>query len=163
MRWGLWGVKVVFIGWAVGSGAYQSAQSWKQWGPGAPGRTELTGYYEVESFQRDGVELPPLLTDAHRWREVLVTRFGMMEVRPMDGAPLRFGAKQKPGSSTLEISNPRERIHQALTIARPDPDHLELSGQWDGAALRVRLKKVEPTFLLNTRGFHWVNEQPFNR
>lgn len=163
MRRARWGVKAAFIGWVVGSGVYQFVATPRPWGPGAPQRTEVTGYYEVESFQRNGVEVPPLLTERQRWREVLVTPFGLMEVRPMDGRPQRFGARQKPGSSTLEISNARERIHQALTVARPDPDHLELSGQWDGAALRVRLKKVEPVFLLTTRGFHWVNEQPFNR
>ena len=33
-----------------------------------------------------------------------------------------------------------------------------------GHRVRARLRKGEiPTFLLTTRGFHWINERPFNR
>ena len=163
MRWSRWGVKAAVIAWVLGSSGYHQAQRRKQWGPGAPSRIGLTGYYEVESFQRNGAEVPPLLSETHRWREVLFTPQGMMLVRRMDDTQARFGAKEKAGSAMLELSDPGTRSKRQLTYARLGPDQIELTGQWDEAALRVRLKEVKPNFLLNTRGFHWVNEMPFNR
>jgi hypothetical protein len=39
-----------------------------------------------------------------------------------------------------------------------------LDGTFDGINVRVRLSKLDTSkMLLVTRGFHWVNEVPFNR
>jgi hypothetical protein len=52
----------------------------------------------------------------------------------------------------------------ALTYRRPRRDLLLLEGPWDGKRLQARLRLTEPPeFLLVTRGFHWINERPFNR
>lgn len=45
-----------------------------------------------------------------------------------------------------------------------DPEHLLLEGTFDGAPATIRLRKVDPAkYLLPNRGFHWINELPFNR
>jgi hypothetical protein len=37
-------------------------------------------------------------------------------------------------------------------------------GTMDGKKIELTLhKEPEPKFLLNTRGFHWITEFPFNR
>ncbi len=46
----------------------------------------------------------------------------------------------------------------------PDPDHLTLEGTFDGAPTTIRLRKVDLSkYQLPNRGFHWINEFPFNR
>ena len=51
-----------------------------------------------------------------------------------------------------------------LRYTRPEPDAVTLSGTVGGDALEVRLKKIDTSKMpLVTRGFHWVQEQPFNR
>jgi hypothetical protein len=46
----------------------------------------------------------------------------------------------------------------------PDPDHLVLEGTFDGAPALIRLRKADLSkYQLSTRGFHWINEFPFNR
>ena len=51
-----------------------------------------------------------------------------------------------------------------LTYAQPDPDHATLQGLYDGKMLHLGLRKLDPSkSLLVTRGFHWINEFPFNR
>lgn len=51
-----------------------------------------------------------------------------------------------------------------LVYRRPRPDVLFVEGPFDGHKVRARLRRTEPPeFLLVTRGFHWINERPFNR
>jgi hypothetical protein len=42
--------------------------------------------------------------------------------------------------------------------------HLVIDGALDGHALHVELAYRDPNaFTLRSRGFHWVQERPFNR
>ena len=43
------------------------------------------------------------------------------------------------------------------------PDALRLEGELDGSSITVELKARDPNdFTLLSRGFHWINEEPFN-
>ena len=44
------------------------------------------------------------------------------------------------------------------------PDQLVLDGTMDGHTIQMRLKLVDRSKLtLVSRGFHWINEYPFQR
>ncbi|HEV7428986.1 MAG TPA: hypothetical protein VGQ46_21745 [Thermoanaerobaculia bacterium] len=51
-----------------------------------------------------------------------------------------------------------------VTYQRPNPNTLFIDGVLGGRNIQA-LCHLEPTpaFLLTTRGFHWINEFPFNR
>ncbi len=39
-----------------------------------------------------------------------------------------------------------------------------MEGTLDGRKIKARMRRVETSdFLLISRGFHWINEYPFNR
>ena len=58
---------------------------------------------------------------------------------------------------TLKFEN------QTLVWSERD-GHKVLTGTWDNEPIEVSLRKLEPAKQpLLTRGFHWVNERPFNR
>ncbi len=45
-----------------------------------------------------------------------------------------------------------------------DSETLQTTGVWNGDSLEVRLRRFdESMFLLQNRGFRWIQEQPFNR
>ena len=47
---------------------------------------------------------------------------------------------------------------------QPQSELLEMEGKLDGKTIRAKLHKTDPrSFLLISRGFHWINEYPFNR
>jgi hypothetical protein len=51
-----------------------------------------------------------------------------------------------------------------FTYDLPEPDKLELQGSMDGKAISATLKPaVEKQYELMNRGFHWVQEMPYNR
>ena len=46
-----------------------------------------------------------------------------------------------------------------LRYSSPDPAHLDLDGAIDGATLRLRCRRLEPSdFPLIQRGFHWIHD-----
>ncbi|MCC6537128.1 MAG: hypothetical protein IT162_06230 [Bryobacterales bacterium] len=51
----------------------------------------------------------------------------------------------------------------AFTFTRSGPDDLRLEGTIFSRAVVVKLKRNTAKTRLTTRGFHWVNEVPFNR
>jgi hypothetical protein len=52
----------------------------------------------------------------------------------------------------------------AFSFERPAPDRLILDGAMDSHKTRLQLKLVDRnSFLLVSRGFHWISEVPFNR
>jgi hypothetical protein len=65
---------------------------------------------------------------------------------------------------------PQAIVADAGSSASPSPtppllvDRLILEGQFGADRIKVELKKAdEREFLLTGRGFHWVQEFPFNR
>ena len=51
-----------------------------------------------------------------------------------------------------------------LHYVQLDADHLELEANVNTQRLRVQVERFKPeNQLLLTRGFHWINEEPFNR
>ncbi|MFO0981276.1 MAG: hypothetical protein U1E76_05890 [Planctomycetota bacterium] len=81
LRWTLFPAKLAFLGWigyATASGHAEMAALYDQ------PRPALQGIYEVEEFARNGAVVPPLLTEATRWRSVIITRYGAFVIRRMD-------------------------------------------------------------------------------
>jgi uncharacterized membrane protein YphA (DoxX/SURF4 family) len=171
MEWGLRGVKVLCVGWMVYGVVDARLEARRKWGADAP-RPALHGLYQVESFTRDGQTLPPLLGDSTRWRTLTVNRFNRVTLWRMDDTVERFNLEDDPEKKTVTLSPvagfpglpPVDGPPRVLGYARPDPQHLVLQGTLEGSVVEVRLKRVDLSkFPLVHRGFHWIQEYPFNR
>jgi uncharacterized membrane protein YphA (DoxX/SURF4 family) len=125
---------------------------------GNPG--ELLGTWDVETFTRNGQVHPPLFTDRTRWRFLAVDQHGEATVRFADDSTDHFEIGGSCGHLTVGLGF-RDRELGTLTCRFFDADHGALEGKLEGAELRMTLRRHEG-WLLNTRGFHWVNETPFN-
>jgi hypothetical protein len=125
----------------------------------------LYGVYDVESFQRNGQEVPPLITDSNRWRKVAIGMFPTMRVRMMDDTGLSLGGEvDDRGRSITLFDRSKPSDKSKLTYFQQDESHVLLAGKFRQETVQIRLRKVEMSrFLLASRGFHWINETPFNR
>ena len=124
-------------------------------------RPPLYGLYQVESFKRSGKEVPPLITDASRWKTVVAQNGAFIQVRMMDDTLRGFASQYDASASTVTLTAISKMI---LTYSRPDADHVVLTGTLENAPLEIRMRRRDPSeFLLVNRGFHWINEVPFNR
>jgi hypothetical protein len=108
-------------------------------------RSPIYGVYDVERFIRNGQEVSPWSGDPTRWRRLIVESPAVLAVKRADDS-----RRAVPMS--------------AFGWSRPDPDHLVLQGTFAGDALTVRLRRIdESKYLLVSRGFHWINDDPINR
>jgi hypothetical protein len=125
----------------------------------------LYGVYDVESFQRNGQEVAPSITDSTRWRKVAIGMSPTMRVRMMDDTGRSFTGEIDDRRRSVVVFDRSKPSHKSkLTYFQPDPSHLLLAGKLQQDTVQVRLRKVDMSkFLLVSRGFHWINETPFNR
>lgn len=125
----------------------------------------LRGIWRVEEFRVAGELLPPLLTDKVRWRRQVFDLAGLTTVQMMDGERVRWLVEVDDQRQLLRMRFPNQPTRKAeLRYEKPAPDRLTVSGTYEGKAIEVKMV-LEPAgdFLLLSRGFHWINEYPFNR
>jgi hypothetical protein len=63
------------------------------------------------------------------------------------------------------LTKPADKTWKAsFHYDRPAPDQLVLNGSMDGHQVQMKLKLLDrDKFTLVNRGFHWINEYPFQR
>ena len=157
-------VGVVYALWLIGNNVYGDRLAWKTYGPGLA-KPALYGIWDVEQFTVDGQARPPLLTDTTRWRRLVFERFEFGALYSMNDTPsyYEFSTDSKQNNLTLTLRRPAN-TKISLTYSRPTPDQLLLDGPIDGHPTHIQLRLEDRNkFLLVSRGFHWIQEYPFNR
>lgn len=139
--------------------------------PGASDhRHELYGNWIVDRFVIDGVEHPPLTTDPVRW-ESWSANPTYMQIWFMTGSfegrgdPERgyYDLEVDPNAHTIVVTvDDQKHTKETWHYVRPARDRLVIDAVHRGRTLHVELH-LEPDGTLLTRGFHWINEYPFNR
>ncbi|MGE5180864.1 MAG: hypothetical protein ACM31C_02320 [Acidobacteriota bacterium] len=126
-------------------------------GTGRP--SSLAGAWQVDRVVRDGVEAPPLATDGKRWK-LLVVSLRSALVRTLDDRD-RVEPITKDDGGRLELG--KQGAAGSFAVARTG-DHVTLTGTLDGKPITIELHAVDDSeMLLVHRGFHWIQEHPFNR
>jgi hypothetical protein len=83
----------------------------------------------------------------------------------MDDTFVSYAAKIDTNSRTVALTSPNDKSFAAnFTFEQPAADRLTLAGDMNGRAIRMQMHLVDRnSFLLINRGFHWIQEYPFNR
>ena len=125
----------------------------------------LYGLWNVEELVVDGTPRPPLVTDSQRWRRMMITGANRMSFQLMSDTRDRYNIQIDEKKKTITFTKRDDPDWKStLAYTRPRPEILILSGKFGEQQVRARLRQGEiPEFLLTTRGFHWINERPFNR
>lgn len=137
-------------------------------------KTWYSDYWNVTKFTRDAQEVPALTADTTRWQRIRFQGSGdliLARWRFMDGTYgdlYKVALDEKLQVMTLTPWNPdRPKAGVGavtLRYVRTDPDHLTLEGNVGAAAVSVQVERlVADKMLLVSRGFRWINEEPFNR
>ncbi|MGE0494498.1 MAG: hypothetical protein AB7S38_35135 [Vulcanimicrobiota bacterium] len=123
----------------------------------------LRGVYQVESYvvvnpQSSG-------TDAKDWLRVGLTPSSSLTILRADGSTSRLRMRLDMENSKLKLyeRGAPEPDEYALQFALSDENQLQIEGEFEGRQIVVQLRRDDRESLLNSRGFHWINETPFNR
>jgi hypothetical protein len=177
-------VVLTFVGVTL-YGNYEASKLYGQRTPQPP----LFGLWDVEDFALDGKVRPPLTTDAGRWQRVTFNK--AFTFRKSNLGKPRIGITNMLGKSVLFAEVEVDEEKKTITVTRPggqpggmtapsvhvllyrevEPEVIEVEGEVaflaDGKSspkrVKVRLRHYgEDKFLLSNRGFHWINETPYN-
>jgi len=150
--------------WIAGINAYGSWIGWHTYGGGRP-KSALYGIWNVEEFSIDGQTREPLLTDKDHWRRIVFDFPEQTAFERMDETYARYGAAIDTNNKTLTLTKGDDKNWKTdFHFERAAEDQLTLDGKMDGHTIHMRLELVDRNkFLLISRGFHWIQEYPYNR
>ncbi len=157
-------VRTILVLLYVSLGLLGAAESRKVYGDGAP-RSPFRGIWNVDELKVDGMPRPPLVTDGDRWRRVVFDHPKMVAIQLMSDNRRRYMLELDEAKKVMVLTRRDDPAWKStLAYEQPDPNVLTVSGAYDGHEIRAVLKRSQaPEFLLLSRGFHWINEYPFNR
>jgi hypothetical protein len=138
-----------------------SHEQYRQRASGA--KPPIHGVWVTKSFELDGA--PAVGDENEVWHRAVAGStyfFGLETV----GVPYtRYFSEYDEKSKSLNLRKRGDANWKAhFTYDRPSDDVLSLQGKMDGHDVYVEMRRIqEPSYLLVTRGFHWINEFPNNQ
>jgi uncharacterized membrane protein YphA (DoxX/SURF4 family) len=143
---------------------YGSVSNYSTFGPGHP-HSPLYGIWSVENFTSDGIVHPPLLTDNARWRRLIFDQPNTMIIQAMDEVNRGFYANINMRAHGFELTRATDKNWKAdFNFTQLPGDIMLLEGNFDGHHIVARLNLVDRSKMnLVNRGFHWVQDSPYNR
>jgi uncharacterized membrane protein YphA (DoxX/SURF4 family) len=156
--------QVVFGIWLLGMNGYSGWIDWHTYG-GARPRSALYGIWNVDELSIDGQIRSPLLIDYDRWRRVVFDRPEQVSFQRMDESFAGYGATINVNDKTIALTKASDKNWKAnFAFQRVAEDQLTLDGNMDGHKIHAELRLLDRNkFMLVSRGFHWIQEYPFNR
>lgn len=156
--------QVLFGVFLAGMNTHADVTSWSTHGGGRP-KPALYGIWDVNEMSVDGESHPPLATDKERWRRVIFDFPTRITFERPDDSFSGFGSSIDTKNNTLALTKDADKKWKAsFNFTRAARDRLTLDGEMDGHKIHMQLQMVDrDKFLLVRRGFHWIQEYPFNR
>jgi hypothetical protein len=155
--------QLLFGGYLVAMNLTSARDAWTRYGGGAP-KSPLYGIWNIEQMAIDGQTRSPLTTDYDRFRRVIFDRPTQATFQRMDDTFVPYGATIDSSAKTVTLTRSDPTVPYRFSYEQPSPDLLVLKGSIDGHTMQIEARLFDRSnFLLVTRGFHWVQEYPFNR
>lgn len=140
-------LKTLVVGTLLVSTTSLGWTSWRAFGDAAPA-SPLAGAYDVQ--------------EPGAWRQVTLSRNGAFSLYGTDGKKLNFRTRTDDANHTLELTRRADKVATLRYEAGPEGLR-QIQGSVEGVDVNVRLRRRDDaSFVLVSRGFHWVNEYPFN-
>jgi len=143
----------------VGTSLYQSYDQRRRF---IGERSPLYGVWQVEEFN---VGQPASSAPAQRWKRIIFDSPYRVAVQTATDLNERFGVQLDQDKRTITLRKREDPgWNTVLNYERVSPEIITLAGILNGSQMTARLRRTdERKFLLTDRGFHWINEFPFNR
>ena len=156
--------QIIFGIWLIGMNVYTNWDGWHTYGGGRT-KSPLYGIWNVAELSIDGQVRSPLLGDYDRWQRVVFDFPERVSFQRMDESFAGYGAAIDSNAKTIALTKNSDKSWKGnLTFQRVAEDQLILDGNMDSHTIHMKLQLVDhKKFLLVSRGFHWIQEYPFNR
>jgi hypothetical protein len=154
-------LRVIFILFICGKYLYGSYQVARVVGDQSI-KSPLYGIWNVNEVLLDGQVQPKF--EETRWKKVVFDTVGRTIIFLNDDTKKYYLVDYNLEKKSLLFKKGYDPNWQAnFSFERPTFEQAKIEGKMDGHQIQVKLQKIdESKFLLNSRGFHWINEYPFN-
>ena len=123
----------------------------------------LYGVWDVDTYTAGGANRGTA-PGRWPWRRLIVSTARFVTAVAPDGTRTALATRYTLPKQTIQLVNRAGMATGDFTYRLPDAKHLELRGTLDGNAVIIRAHRYDTgAFLLTTRGFHWISEDPYNR
>ncbi|WP_299622278.1 hypothetical protein [uncultured Tenacibaculum sp.] len=134
------------------------------------GESSLKGFYEVKEFQvNDSIfdVTDTLKYNTVKWKNMLIDSKRWLRVEKIDERRSWYSIEldEKESKLTLRDYNDTTEVYK-LTYKEIDTANFVVKGTIKSDSIRIKFdltKDYRKKFLLTNRGFHWINERPYNR
>ena len=156
--------QIVLGAYLVVAWAYLGWASWFKYGGGAP-KSPLYGIWNVDNLVVDRRSRALVVTDPGGWRRIIFDYPRFVRFQRMDDSFAGYGASIDLKKDTLALTKADDKQWRAtFTFRRIGADRLIVDGRMDNHTIHMGLVLVDRSkLLLVSRGFHWVQDYPFNR
>ena len=150
--------------WICSVYSYQKWIDWHDYGPGRQ-KSPLYGIWDIEQMTIDGQVRPPVLTDKDRWRRLIFDFPNTSTAEHLNDEFEWLDTTVDAQKHSVELIKAGDKTRKAVfTYERSASVQLKLNGTMAGHTIQMQLRREdEKKFLISSRGFHWVQEYPFNR
>lgn len=156
-------IKYVFILSTIGFVINNVWSSQHKYGTLAP-KPPLYGIYDVETYQLNGKEKLPITTDNERWKQLIIENTEFVRVKLINDSNVFYNLHLDSKAKEIKMLSKNTLQTQFKFKYNLEKDKLSLIGSKDQDSLSITFKKYDLKKLrLINRGFHWINEYPYNR
>ena len=144
--------------------AYFGGTGWFKYGGGAP-KSPLYGIWNIQKLVIDGKPRALVVTNSQGWRRIIFDGRGYVRVQLIDDSFLIYATSIDPRRHTIALTKFHDKHWRAtLAFQRVGADRMIVEGNMDNHEMRAQLALFDRSkFLLVSRGFHWIEDYPFNR
>ncbi len=135
------------------------------YGTQAP-RSPLYGIWNVVSLSVDGeLPHPPVSGSTYPWKRLILEVPQRATIQYLDDSTQGYSASLDKEGMHLSLTSAQDQNWKSqFKIVHNQPGQMILEGSVGAQKLRLEVKQMDLSkFLLLNRGFHWVQEVPFNR
>ncbi len=149
--------------WMITANLWDVRRGWYEVGGGRPA-SALAGIWAIEEMAVDGQPQPLLAANTGLWRRITFDYPNWVHVQRMDDSLAGYSAALDVQGRTLALTTGSDkRWHADFSYSRPAEGILILEGAVNGHRQHIELKRMDETqFPVTNRGFHWVQDYPFN-
>lgn len=125
------------------------------------------GVYDTETFVKNNDTIPPLLTDKKRWKRFMVDKGYFADyiiIRGMENQNRWYKYELDSLQETVKMTSTSDSLDVFDLKYTKNDSILTFDGLWKNDTVHIKLTIYDLSKIrLTNRGFHWINEYPFNR
>ncbi len=156
-------IKCIVVIYFVVIGGYNQYQSVYDNGPDAP-KAPLYGIYKPTELIKNNDTLK-LFSDSTEWKHLVIEYKGYASIRQLNDRKIKLAFNVDTLKKTIDYSDANDSLMKgSFKYAVLNDTTLNIKGIYKTDTINYTLGKVNvKAFRLINRGFHWVNEVPYNR